>query len=181
MKHVQLKLRRLLLILFLSTSGSVVATASAAETNPVETNPVEISAEKVAEESEAIELYFLVQYQVPENWPDKSNAEQKAIETDHIRFLEYLHKHSVLVMAGPIVENGHRLIVIRYESLAAAIKLVQADPAIKSGHFGAKVNTWDVTVSSLWPTFKRLRKYDANKPFIVERLVPNAAITLKKQ
>ncbi|MFT7685786.1 MAG: hypothetical protein ACI9FB_001131 [Candidatus Azotimanducaceae bacterium] len=141
---------------------------------------VSFNEESSGNESEKVDLYFLVQYQIPENWPDKSNAEQRSIEAEHIRFLEYLHKHSVLVMAGPILENGHRLIVLRYESLTAAIKLVQADPAIKSGHFGAKVNTWDVTVSSLWPTFKRLPKYDANKPFTVERLVPNAPITLKK-
>lgn len=131
--------------------------------------------------SEGADLYFLVQYQVPENWPEKNNAEQQAIELDHTRFIEYLHKHSVLVMAGPILENRHRLIVLRYASLSAAIKLIQADPAIKSGHFGAKVNTWDVTVSSLWPAFKRLPKYDANKPFIIERLVSNVPITLKKE
>jgi len=122
--------------------------------------------------------FYLVQYQVPEKWP--ANYEQQQIEAKHIKFLEQLYNKEILVMAGSIEESGHRLVVLRDTSLEHAIQLVQVDPAIRSGSFGAKVNTWNVALSSLWPKLKLLPRYNSSKPFILERLDPNAPITLKK-
>jgi len=122
--------------------------------------------------------FYLVQYQIPEDWP--ASYEQQQIEDKHIKYLEQLYNKEVLVMAGSIQENGHRLVVLRDTSLEHAIQLVQLDPAIRSGSFGAKVNTWNVALSSLWPKMKSLPRYDPTKPFILERLDPNAPINLKK-
>lgn len=82
-------------------------------------------------------------------------ATMNAKRTEHIAYLNHLDKCGKLVAAGPVLSedaafyDGHGLIILRADSVAAAIQLASADPFHVHGIRNFTVTPWLLSEGTL--------------------------------
>lgn len=72
-------------------------------------------------------------------------AEESAkIQTAHLQHLESLYKQGILLIAGPMGDDGdlRGIVVLKVKSLEDAQALVNNDPAVKAGRLRVELHPW---------------------------------------
>lgn len=70
--------------------------------------------------------------------------ESAKIQTVHLQHLESLYKQGVLLIAGPMGDDGdlRGIVVLKVKSLDEAQAIVNQDPAVKSGRLRVELHPW---------------------------------------
>ena len=85
---------------------------------------------------------FAAIYEQGSNWiPGKPIQEQPL--ADHVNYLTGLHKKNVVSMGGPFADGGAGLVILEAADLVEASRLVDNDPAIRSGVLKARIRQWN--------------------------------------
>src|SRR5215813_4744857 len=72
-------------------------------------------------------------------------AEESAkIQSSHLQHLESLYKQGILLIAGPMGDDGdlRGIVVLKVKSLDEAQALVNQDPAVKAGRLRVELHPW---------------------------------------
>ncbi len=66
------------------------------------------------------------------------------IQTAHLSYLESLYKKGVLLIAGPMGDDGdlRGIVVLKVKTMEEAQALIDADPAVKSGRLRVELHPW---------------------------------------
>ena len=74
----------------------------------------------------------------------QSADESAKIQSAHLQHLESLWKQGVLLIAGPIGDDGdlRGIVVLKVKSLEEAQALVNNDPAVKAGRLRVELHPW---------------------------------------
>ena len=75
---------------------------------------------------------------------DQSPEDQEKIQTAHLKHLESMYKKGILLIAGPMGDNGELrgIVVLKVNSMEEAKALVEADPAVKAGRLRVELHPW---------------------------------------
>jgi uncharacterized protein YciI len=75
---------------------------------------------------------------------DQAPAETEKIQTAHLNHLESLYKKGILLIAGPMADDGdlRGIVVLKVSSMEEAQALVNADPAVKAGRLRVELHPW---------------------------------------
>jgi len=88
-----------------------------------------------------MESYFLIIHKPGPAWMEgKGFHEQNLME--HGSYIHSLHEKGVLLEGGPFLDHSGGMALIAAENLVAAGKIVDQDPAVKSGIFSAEIRPW---------------------------------------
>ena len=70
--------------------------------------------------------------------------ESAKIQSAHMQHLESLYKQGVLLIAGPMGDDGdlRGIVVLKVKSLDEAQAIVNNDPAVKSGRLRVELHPW---------------------------------------
>lgn len=70
--------------------------------------------------------------------------EIEKIQTAHLQHLESLYKQGVLLIAGPMGDDGdlRGIVVLKVKSMEEAQAIVNEDPAVKSGRLRVELHPW---------------------------------------
>jgi uncharacterized protein len=70
--------------------------------------------------------------------------EVQKIQTAHLEHLGSLYKQGVLLIAGPMGDDGdlRGIVVLKVKSLEEAQALVNEDPAVKAGRLRVELHPW---------------------------------------
>ncbi|HEY7162008.1 MAG TPA: YciI family protein [Acidobacteriota bacterium] len=70
--------------------------------------------------------------------------ESAKIQTAHLQHLESLYKQGILLIAGPMGDDGdlRGIVVLKVKSLEDAQALVNQDPAVKAGRLRVELHPW---------------------------------------
>ncbi len=78
--------------------------------------------------------------------PQRDHPEEKAkeIQAGHMEHLTKMHQEGMLLMAGPMNEDGdiRGILLMNTEEIPVAKDIVEQDPAIKSGRLIAEYHRW---------------------------------------
>ena len=124
--------------------------------------------------------YYLVEYSPGPHWSQFEDQDRSKMHDAHKAYLQNLYQANVLVMSGALETSGRSVLVQREYTLADARKHVDRDPAVESQMLKVELNTWFVDLSAIRIVKNRLPNLDPDEPFTLERLDPEALITLKK-
>jgi len=95
-----------------------------------------------AEEPQLVTYYLGLLYKgsVRTQAPEEVEMIQKA----HLQHLESLYKQGVLLVAGPMGDDGdlRGIVVLKVKSLEEAQALVDEDPAVKAGRLRVELHPW---------------------------------------
>jgi uncharacterized protein YciI len=75
---------------------------------------------------------------------DQSPEESEKIQTAHLKHLESMYKKGILLIAGPMGDDGdlRGIVVLKVGSMEEAQALVNADPAVKAGRLRVELHPW---------------------------------------
>jgi uncharacterized protein YciI len=75
---------------------------------------------------------------------DQSPEESEKIQTAHLQHLESLFKKGILLIAGPMGDDGdlRGIVVLKVGSIEEAQAFVNADPAVKAGRLRHELHPW---------------------------------------
>ena len=76
--------------------------------------------------------------------PDRSDAEDDALQDAHMSHLADLHDAGLLLAAGPLSDGRYRGMVLFTTDVDTATTLMMADPAVQAGWFDLTVIPWMV-------------------------------------
>lgn len=98
-----------------------------------------------AEEQQAPQLvtYYLgLLYKGPVR--TQSAKESAKIQSAHLQHLESMYKQGVLLIAGPMGDDGdlRGIVILKVKSLEEAQALVNEDPAVKAGRLRVELHPW---------------------------------------
>lgn len=90
-----------------------------------------------------MQKYFIIFLKVGPN-RDQSEEETKKIQAEHLAYLGDLYKKGILNMNGPVGDGGviAGISVYNTATLEEAIKLAEADPAVKAGRLVVEAHPW---------------------------------------
>ncbi|MCI0442180.1 YciI family protein [bacterium] len=99
----------------------------------------------IAEEQQSPQLvtYYLgLLYKGPVR--TQSADESAKVQSAHLQHLESLYKQGVLLIAGPMGDDGdlRGIVVLKVKSLEEAQALVNNDPAVKAGRLRVELHPW---------------------------------------
>ena len=74
----------------------------------------------------------------------QSADESAKIQSAHLQHLESLYKQGILLIAGPMGDDGdlRGIVVLKVKSLEDAQTLVNNDPAVKAGRLRVELHPW---------------------------------------
>ena len=74
----------------------------------------------------------------------QSADESAKIQSAHLQHLESLYKQGILLIAGPMGDDGdlRGIVVLKVKSLEDAQALVNNDPAVKAGRLRVELHPW---------------------------------------
>jgi uncharacterized protein len=74
----------------------------------------------------------------------QSADESAKIQSAHLQHLESMYKQGVLLIAGPMGDDGdlRGIVVLKVKSLDEAQALVNEDPAVKAGRLRVELHPW---------------------------------------
>ncbi len=74
----------------------------------------------------------------------QSADESAKIQSGHLQHLESLYKQGILLIAGPMGDDGdlRGIVVLKVKSLEEAQALVNKDPAVKAGRLRVELHPW---------------------------------------
>jgi uncharacterized protein len=74
----------------------------------------------------------------------QSPDEAEKIQAAHLQHLESLYKRGVLLIAGPMGDDGdlRGIVVLKVDSLENAQAIVNEDPAVKTGRSRVELHPW---------------------------------------
>ncbi len=74
----------------------------------------------------------------------QSADESAKIQSAHLQHLESLYKKGVLLIAGPMGDDGdlRGIVVLKVKSLDEAQAIVNEDPAVKAGRLRVELHPW---------------------------------------
>lgn len=126
--------------------------------------------------------YYLVTYGPGLSWDASVAFDSQPGMKAHLSYLSRLHDNDIVLMEGPLVDAEGAVMLVRTGSMEQAKRIVEEDPAIINRILTATVQGWRVEMSSM-RQFKRVVPdvKGPNEPFKVERIDPNAPITLKQE
>ena len=77
-------------------------------------------------------------------WTGDRTAENEQARAGHFEFIERTHREGKLVAAGPFDDDGdlRGLYIFQMASIEEARKLVEEDPAVKTGRFRSELHKW---------------------------------------
>jgi uncharacterized protein YciI len=91
-------------------------------------------------------VYFLVLLKKGPIWSPEVTPEGEAGQAAHLANINRLHAEGKLLLAGPFIdspdENLRGLFILAAGSLAEAVALTQADPAVQTGRLAMEVIPW---------------------------------------
>lgn len=129
-------MKNIVLLSFLLICGSVVY-AQETHSGP-ETFEMEWEGESVT-----MQKYFIVFLKQGPN-RDQSPEEAEKIQSGHLAYLGNLYKKGVLNLNGPVGDGGDIAGISVYSTatLEEAVKLAEADPAVKAGRLVVEAHPW---------------------------------------
>jgi uncharacterized protein len=98
-----------------------------------------------------MDTYFIVFLMKGTTWTADETAELKLLQEAHLEYLYRLGQSGVLVLNGPLTDNGQvrGLSVYKTETLEQARALAEADPAVRASRFSVEVHPWLVAAGIL--------------------------------
>ena len=74
----------------------------------------------------------------------QSPEESEKIQAAHLQHLESLYKQGVLLIAGPMGDDGdlRGIVVLKVKSLEEAQAVTSEDPAVKAGRLRVELHPW---------------------------------------
>ena len=118
---------------------------------------------------DAFDVYTLVLLRRPADAPELSDAEDDAVQAQHLAYRAQLRRQGVLVVNGPLYEQSD--VALRGISILAcdideAKRLSDEDPSVQAGRHAYDVMEWWVAADSLaFP--------NANGPVGERRVMPD--------
>lgn len=118
---------------------------------------------------DAFDVYTLVLLRRPADAPELSDAEDDAVQAQHLAYRAQLRRQGVLVVNGPLYEQSD--VALRGISIFAcdideAKRLSDGDPSVQAGRHAYDVMEWWVAADSLaFP--------NANGPVGERRVMPD--------
>jgi uncharacterized protein YciI len=75
---------------------------------------------------------------------EQGPEEQQKIQTAHLKHLESMFKKGILLIAGPMADDGdlRGIVVLKVGSMEEAQALIDADPAVKAGRLRVELHPW---------------------------------------
>ena len=95
-----------------------------------------------AEEPQLVTYYLGLLYKGSTR--TQASEEVQKIQTEHLQHLESLYKQGILLIAGPMGDDGdlRGIVVLKVKSLEEAEALVNQDPAVKAGRLRVELHPW---------------------------------------
>jgi uncharacterized protein YciI len=95
-----------------------------------------------AEEPQLVTYYLGLLYKGSAR--TQAPEEAQKIQTAHLQHLESLYKQGILLIAGPMGDDGdlRGIVVLKVKSLEEAQALVNEDPAVKAGRLRVELHPW---------------------------------------
>jgi uncharacterized protein YciI len=95
-----------------------------------------------AEEPKLVTYYLGLLYKGSNR--TQTTDEAQKIQAAHLQHLESLYKQGVLLIAGPMGDDGdlRGIVVLKVKSLEEAQALVNEDPAVKAGRLRVDLHPW---------------------------------------
>lgn len=113
-------------------------TCAQEKTSVPETFEMEWEGEQVT-----MQKYFIVFLKQGPN-RDQSPEEAEKIQAEHLAYLGRLYKKGILNLNGPVGDGGEIAGISVYSTatLEEAVKLAEADPAVKAGRLVVEAHPW---------------------------------------
>ncbi len=124
--------------------------------------------------------FYLLEYRPGVNWNEKiSWRDQPGIKA-HREYLASLLDNGIMRMAGEIAGGSGELVLLRVGSSQQAKAIAARDPAVINRILDVDVIPWRVEMSTMRHIPQaRQPVRDADAPFTLERLDPDAPINLR--
>ena len=99
------------------------------------TAPLAAEQEKPASQAAAAESLplFAIVYRAGPNWSSGVPMSEQGL-LEHFYYMRDLHERGLIVLAGPLGEDGG-LVILRAAGQADADRTIEADPAVRDGKF----------------------------------------------
>ncbi len=111
-------------------------------------------------------VYFLVLLKKGPIWSPEVTPEVEARQAAHLANIARLHAEGKLLLAGPFIDppddDLRGLFILAAGSLAEAVALTQADPAVQAGRLAMEVIPW-ATARGQLPGGVALEEYLAGR------------------
>lgn len=93
---------------------------------------------------EIVKYYFVDLLTNPDK-PELPKAQVDSIQAAHMANIGKMVEEGVLMLAGPF-EGGGGIFILKVETVEAAEKLVNRDPAVQAGRLKVKIRPWYTTL-----------------------------------
>ena len=81
-----------------------------------------------------------------ENFPAAMTVSEEKINGEHFQYLKKLTNDGIVYLAGPVTDGSFGVVIFDAESEEDARRLMEDDPAVKSGLFGAELYPFRVSL-----------------------------------
>lgn len=130
--------------------------------------------------AESAPNFYVLRYSPGENWNNSvSFADQPGVRA-HKSYLQEMYANDIIRMAGETADGPGAIVLVRVGSMEQARAVAERDPAVINQILEVDVTGWRVDMSSM--RHQRTNQQpvlDPDLPFRIERLNPDAPITLK--